>query len=211
MAAGVTMKPIQTSTVETFPLLIVISGPSGVGKDSVLNGLKRCNLPLHFVVTTTNRPPREGEVDGVDYHFVSTDEFIHMIENDELVEYAQVYNDYKGVPKEQLRQAFASGKDVIMRVDVQGAATLKKKYPDAVLVYLTTSDENLVSRLMARDADDPESLRLRIAMARKEIHRLQEFDYQVENEDGRLDAAVQAIQDIISAEHHRVVHRKVTI
>lgn len=205
------MNELKSTTVKTYPLLIVISGPSGVGKDSVLHGLKRCDLPLHFVVTTTNRPPREGEVDGVDYNFVSTDAFIHMIENDELVEYAQVYNDYKGVPKDQLRQAFASGNDVVMRVDVQGAATLRKKYPDAVLIYLTTSDENLVKRLMTRDSDDPESLRLRIAMARKEINRLPEFDYQVENDEGQLNEAVKAIEDIISAEHHRVAHRRVTI
>lgn len=195
----------------THPLLIVISGPSGVGKDTVLHHLKDRRLPLHFVVTATNRPPREGEVNGVDYFFVSTDEFVRMIETDELIEYARVYNDYKGVPKEQLRKAFQSGKDVIMRVDVQGAATIRKKYPDAVLIYLTSSDENLVNRLMARDTDDIDSLRVRVAMARKEIDRLPEFDYRVENEEGQIETTVDAIASIITCEHLKVAHRQVSL
>ena len=197
--------------MQKIPLLIVISGPSGVGKDAVLQTLKTRSLPLHFVITATTRPRRENEVEGVDYLFISMAEFTRMIEEDELAEYALVYNDYKGVPKSQLREAFASGKDVIMRVDVQGAATFRKKFPEAVLIYLTTSDENLVKRLLDRDTDYPESLRLRVAMARKEINQLGEFDYQVENEEGRLDATVDAIIAIISAEHYRVAHRKVIV
>jgi guanylate kinase len=194
-----------------YPLLIVIAGPSGVGKDSVLNSLKNQNLDLHFVVTATNRAARSGEVDGVDYIFVSTDEFIHMIEADELIEYAQVYNDYKGVPKSQLQDAFDSGKDVIMRVDVQGAATLRQKYPQAMLIYLSASEEDLLSRLQERGTDDDDSRRLRVAMARKEIETLPEFDYMVENAQGRLDETVQAIISIIRAEHFRVNHRQVTL
>lgn len=195
----------------THPLLIVISGPSGVGKDTVLHHLKDRMLPLHFVVTATNRPPRESEVHGVDYFFVSTDEFVRMIEDDELIEYARVYNDYKGVPKEQLRKAFKSGKDVIMRVDVQGAATIRKKYPEAVLIYLTSSDEDLVNRLMARDTDDIDSLRVRVAMARKEIERLPEFDYRVENAEGQLEKTVDDIAAIITTEHLKVAHRQVSL
>ena len=195
----------------THPLLIVISGPSGAGKDTVLRELKKRQLPLHFVVTATNRPPRDDEVNGVDYFFISTDEFIHMIENDELIEYARVYDDYKGVPKEQLRQAFASGKDVIMRVDVQGAATIRKKYPDAILIYLTSSDENLVRRLMDRASDDEDSQRVRVAMAKKEIDRLPEFDYKVENEENELGVTVDSIESIISCEHLKVAHRKVSL
>ncbi len=108
------------------PLLIVISGPSGVGKDSVIHGLKGRNLPIHYVVTATTRPRREDETQGVDYFFVTKDEFAHMIEQEELIEYAIVYNDYKGIPKQQVREALASGQDVVMRVDVQGAATVRK-------------------------------------------------------------------------------------
>jgi guanylate kinase len=198
-------------TPQKHPLFIVISGPSGVGKDSVLQGLKDRNLKLHFVVTATNRPPRPNEEEGVDYLFVSTDAFIHMIEADELIEYARVYNDYKGVPKAQLREAFESGKDVIMRVDVQGASTLRGKYPGAVLIYLTASEADLLSRLQARGADDIDALRLRVAMARKEINRLPDFDYIVENAEGKLEATIDAIVAIVRAEHLRVDHRVVSL
>lgn len=198
-------------TPEKYPLLVVISGPSGVGKDSVLQGLKARGLNLHVVVTATNRPAREGEVEGVDYHFVSTDAFIEMIEADALIEYARVYNDYKGVPKAQLRDAFESGKDVIMRVDVQGAATLRGKFPEAVLIYLLATEADLLARLEARGTDDGDALRLRVTMARKEIARLPEFDYVVENPDGRLDETIDAIIAIIQAEHHRVDHRVVAL
>ncbi len=198
-------------TPQKQPLFIVISGPSGVGKDSLLQGLKDRDLKLHFVVTATNRPPRPNEQEGVDYIFVSTDAFIHMIEADELIEYARVYNDYKGVPKAQLREAFESGKDVIMRVDVQGASTLRGKYPGAVLIYLTASEADLLSRLQARGADDMDALRLRVAMARKEINRLPDFDYIVENAEGKLEATIDTIVAIVRAEHHRVDHRVVSL
>ena len=130
------------------PLLIVISGPSGVGKDSVVQGMKARDLTFHFVVTANTRAKRPDETDGVDYIFVSKAEFAEMIENDELLEYAVVYDDYKGIPKAQVRQALASGKDVVMRLDVQGASTIRKLAPEAVLVFLTTSsEEELVNRL----------------------------------------------------------------
>ncbi|HUF39723.1 MAG TPA: guanylate kinase [Anaerolineales bacterium] len=197
--------------MKKHPLLIVISGPSGVGKDSVLKGLKGRDLGLHFVVTATNRAPRPAEQDGIDYFFVSTDAFIEMIEADALIEYAQVYNDYKGVPKAQLRGAFASGKDVIMRVDVQGASTLRAKYPGALLIYLTASEEDLRSRLRARGDDDDDALRLRVAMARKEINRLPDFDYIVENADGKLEETIDSIVAIVRAEHLKVAHREVSL
>ncbi len=194
------------------PLLVVISGPSGVGKDSVLQAMKARGLPFHFVVTATTRPPRPGERHGVDYFFVSREEFAEMIEQGELLEYALVYNDYKGIPKAQVRQALASGKDVIMRVDVQGAATVRRLCPEAVLIFLTTeTEEELVHRLQKRKTESPEDLKLRIATARKELERLHEFDYVVVNREGRLDEAVDTIIAIITAEHHRIPHRKVTL
>jgi guanylate kinase len=111
------------------PLLIVISGPSGVGKDSVVECMAERNLPFHFVVTATTRPPRDDEVHGVDYFFFTKDEFAEMIENNELLEYAFVYNDFKGIPRSQVQEALASGKDVVMRLDVQGAATIRELCP----------------------------------------------------------------------------------
>jgi len=194
------------------PLLIVISGPSGVGKDSVLQVLKKRSLPMHFVVPATTRPRRENEVNGVDYFFLSKDEFARMIEQDELIEYAIVYNDYKGIPKQQVREALNSGQDAVMRVDVQGAATVRKLAPEAVLIFLTTeSEEALVKRLKARQTETAENLSLRIATARQELKRAAEFDYVIVNADGHLDEAVDTVAAIILAEHHRVNPRKVSL
>lgn len=194
------------------PLLIVISGPSGVGKDTAIQRMKTRQLPFHFVVTATTRPKRPEEVDGVDYHFVSQDEFAEMIENDELLEYAIVYNDYKGIPKQQVRQALDSGKDVVMRIDVQGAETIRNLCPDALLIFLSTRDEEeLVERLKARKTESKEGLKLRIATARQELKRVDLFDYYVINEDQRLDHTVDTILAIITAEHHRTEPRRVTL
>lgn len=194
------------------PLLIVISGPSGVGKDTVIQRMKERQLPIHFVVTATTRPPRLDETHGVDYFFVSHDEFAEMIEQDELLEYAIVYNDYKGIPKEQVRQALQSGKDVIMRIDVQGAGTIRELAPAALLIFLTTQDEDeLVRRLRERKTETPEGLKLRIATARQELKRINEFDYVVVNPDDQLDETVDTIMAIITAEHHRLHPRKVML
>ena len=197
---------------KSTPLLVVISGPSGGGKDSVLQRMKQRSLPFHFVVTATTRPPRPGEVHGVDYFFVSSDEFAEMIEKSELLEYAIVYKDYKGIPKNQVREALASGKNTIMRVDVQGAAIIRKLYPDALLIFLTTqSEEELEARLMERKTENREDLKLRIATARQEMKRISEFDYVVVNPDCHLDEAVDTILAIIHAESHRVKPRKVKL
>ena len=194
------------------PLLIVISGPSGVGKDTVLQAMIERELPFHFVVTATTRPRRANEEHGRDYWFVSKDEFARMIEEDELIEYAIVYGDYKGIPKQQVREALASGKDVILRIDVQGAETIRKLAPEALLVFLTTeSEEELVSRLETRKTETAEELKLRIATARKELQRISAFDYVIINHDFHLDETVSTIRAIIDAEHHRVNPRKVSL
>lgn len=206
-----------TSQSPTFgpipaPLLIVISGPSGVGKDSVLQRMKERGLPFHFVVTATTRPQRPEEKEGIDYIFVGREEFASMIDEGELMEYAVVYGDYKGIPKAQVRKALASGKDVLMRVDVQGAATVRKISPEAILIFLTTSSEQeLVERLEKRKTESSEDLKLRIATARQEFKRIGEFDYIVVNRENQLDETVDTIRAIIDAEHHRVQPRKVTL
>ena len=208
----------MTPDINTFnlivpePLLIVISGPSGVGKDSVVGEMQARGLPFHFVVTATTRPPRTGEVHSVDYYFFSKEEFAEMIEADELLEYAFVYNDYKGIPKSQVRKALESGQDVVMRLDVQGAATIRELCPEALLIFLTTdNEEELVERLQARKTESSAELKLRIATARKELKRVEEFDYVVVNRDDQLDKSVDSIEAIIHAEHQRVKHRKVTL
>lgn len=194
------------------PLLIVISGPSGVGKDAVIDKMKARGLPFHFVVTATTRPPRPEEEHGVDYFFLSNDEFAGMIDNDELLEYAIVYNDYKGIPKSQVREALASGKNVVMRVDVQGAETVQGLEEDALLIFLTTeTEEELVNRLKKRHTETDESLNLRIATARKEFEKIKNFDYVVPNKENQLDETVDIIESIIQAEGHRVEQRQVNL
>jgi guanylate kinase len=174
--------------------------------------MQKRGQPFHFVVTMTSRPPRPGEQDGVDYFFTSRDKFEHMIAGNEFMEYALVYQDYKGIPKEQIRQAFASGKDVILRVDVQGAATLLRLCPDAVLIYLIpTNEREWLERLRNRKTETTESLALRIQTARSELEHLGRFDYVVVNADDRLEEAADTIIAIIDAEHHRVHPRKAVI
>ena len=194
------------------PLLIVISGPSGVGKDTVMLRMQERGMPFHLVVTATTRPRRENEVHGVDYFFVSKEEFARMIEHNELIEYAIVYSDYKGIPKQQVRQALASGQDVVMRLDVQGAETVRRLAPGALLIFITTESEGeLIRRLKARKTETPDELALRIATARKELKRVEAFDYVIINHDYKLDETVDTVRAIIEAEHHRVKHREVTL
>lgn len=211
------MEPLLSSTdpqlgPQPQPLLIVISGPSGVGKDSVVRALRARDLPLHFVVTVNTRAPRTDETDGVDYIFISHEEFERMRSEGKLLEHAQVYNDYKGVPRQQVKEAMASGKDVLMRLDVQGAATIRAAAPEALLIFITTSSEKeLVQRLEARKTENAEDLKVRIETARQEFQRIREFDYIVVNQHGQLDQAVDTVVAIIQAEHHRVNPRKVTL
>lgn len=192
--------------------MIVISGPSGSGKDSVLRSLRARDLPLHFVVTVNTRRPRPDEKDGVDYVFISKARFDEMKTNGELLEDAKVYNDFKGVPKEQVQEAMASGKDVLMRLDVQGAATIRNAVPDAILIFLTiSSEQKLLERLKSRKTESEAEVELRLATAREEFKRVEEFDYVVVNREDRLDDAVNKIVAIIGAEHQRVHPRKVEL
>jgi guanylate kinase len=187
------------------PVLVVISGPSGVGKDSVLQELKQTAYPFHFVVTATTRARRSGERDGVDYHFVTVGEFAEMIDKNELIEHAVVYGDYKGIPKKHVREALASGKDVIMRIDVQGAATIRRLVPNAVTIFLTAeSEEKLVRRLRERKTEEADQLKMRIVTARRELQRIVEFDYVVINHEDALGETVNQVLSIIRAEKSRV-------
>jgi guanylate kinase len=206
------MSEFEFNLPHTQPLLIVISGPSGVGKDTVIQRMQERNLPFQFVVTATTRPPRPNEVHGKDYFFYSNDEFAEMIEKGELLEHAIVYNDYKGIPKAQVRDALSSGKDVIIRLDVQGAATIRNLCPDALMIFLSPQDEaEMVDRLHIRKTESPEELKLRIATARQEMNHLDSFDYVVINREFHLDETVDAIISIIVAEHHRVKQRRLTL
>jgi guanylate kinase len=194
------------------PLLVVISGPSGVGKDTTLAHMRELGYPFHFVVTATTRPQRPGEVHGQDYYFVSADEFTAMIQQGELLEHALVYGEYKGIPKSHVRQALASGQDVILRLDVQGAATIRQLVPGAVLIFLeASSEEELAGRLQARKTESPQSLEKRLATVRQEMAQIANFDYVVVNRDNCLDDTVRQIAAIITAEKCRVRPRCIVL
>ncbi len=192
-------------------LLFVISGPSGVGKDAVLSRVKEL-LHLYFPITATTRPWRAEERDGVDYHFVSEARFQEMMQHGELLEWARVYGHWYGVPKQGVKEALARGQDVIVKVDVQGAATIKNLLPQAVLIFLTPpSMEELKERLKQRSTESIADLELRIQTAQEEMGKLPLFDYVVVNRKGEVDSAVAQIEAIIAAEKCRVNPRVVEL
>ena len=194
------------------PLMVVISGPSGVGKDTVVDRMQERGLPFHFVVTATTRTRRSTEVEGVDYVFLSQADFKGMLEAGEFIEHALVYGEHKGIPRQQVQDALASGIDVVLRVDVQGAKTLRGLYPEALLIYLATSSEaELVDRLKRRRTESPEKLQLRLEAAREEFGYLHLFDFAVINAEGQVEQAVDTILAIIQAEHHRVIPRRISV
>lgn len=197
---------------ERPPLLIVISGTSGAGKDSIVQRMKERDCPFYFVVTATDRPPRPKEVHGRDYYFYTTAEFERMIADGELLEHAVVYGEHKGIPKAHVRQALDSGQDVVMRVDIQGADTIKDLLPAAITVFVTCeSEQELVARLRRRRTESTAALQRRLETARMELARISDFDYVVVNCHDALDAAVDDVIAIIRAEHCRSVPRRVRL
>ena len=194
------------------PLVIVLSGPSGVGKDATITKIKEAGFKFHYVVTATTREKRPGEVDGVDYYFLDRRDFTRKIEQDDFLEYAEVYGNFYGVPKKEARQALQRGQDVIIKVDVQGAATLKKKIPDAVFIFLLPpSLEDLLERLTARNADTEVAVNTRICQAEEELKCIHLFDYCVINYNNDLDRTAEAVSGIITTEKYRVKPRVVNI
>lgn len=194
------------------PLLIVISGPSGVGKDAVLNAMRSVTYPLYFAVTATTRPQRRGETAGRDYHFVSRSEFDRMMERRELLEWANVYGNLYGVPKRQVQQALAEGRDVVVKVDVQGAATIKNILPEAVFIFVAPpSMSDLEERLKQRKTESGVDLELRMKTAQEEMGSLPLFDYVVVNHEGQVELAVSQIESIVTAEKCRVKARRIEL
>ncbi len=186
------------------PLLVVLSGPSGAGKDAVLDELARRGHAFHRVVTCTTRPPRDGERDGIDYHFVTDAEFERLIAEHGLLEHALVYGRHYGVPRQQVADRLASGIDVFVRTDVQGAASIKRLMPDAVLVFIAPSSlDELEERIRARGSDDDERIARRLATARDEMARRHEFTYVIVNEPGKLGATVDRLAEALDAKRLR--------
>jgi guanylate kinase len=194
------------------PLLIVLSGPSGVGKDAVLHHLKKSSLSFKFVTTMTTRPRRHTEKDEVDYHFIGRDEFEKLLKNNELLESANVYGNWYGVPKEPIRHALKQGNDIIVKVDVQGAATIKKLAPQAVFIFLMPpSIDELTTRLKQRYTESAESLALRLHACEHEMEQISNFDYVVINHHNQIESAVNEISAIITAEKCRVQQREINL
>lgn len=204
--------PIPPLVPSPDPFLIVLSGPSGVGKDALIRRMKERGNPLHYTVTATTRRKRASEKDGVDYIFLSEEQFQQMVQKGELLEWAKVYGQYYGVPKPQIKEALDNGKDVIIKTDVQGAATIKSMAPQALLIFIMPpSMKELERRLMERGTERGAPLGMRLKAAQDEMKQLPLFDYVVINHNDRLEETVATIESIIMAEKHRFPPRKVVL
>ena len=180
-----------------------------MGKDAALAELKLLNRPWHFVVTATTRPKRPSERDGVDYIFLETAEFLAMKDRDEFLECAEVYGRWYGVPGSQVRQALQAGSDVILKIDVQGAGTVRRLAPQAVFIFMVPGSwHELEDRLAQRMTESSPEMELRLNIARSEVAGVDQFEYRVVNRDGGLAQAVSDIDAIISAEKNRVKPRE---
>jgi guanylate kinase len=194
-------------------LVFVISGPSGVGKDTIKQCLRESDFPIGYCVTATTRKAREGEVHGLHYFFVSDAEFARMLNQGELIEHAVVHGKHSyGIPLEGLRAGMRSGRDVLVTPDVQGASTLRALIPNAISIFLApTSLEELKPRIADPSSGRLEDLDQRLRTAAAEMRRVGEFDYLVVNEDGKLDQTVDQVKAIITAERARVRPRRVVL
>ncbi len=193
-------------------LVIVISGPSGVGKDAILNRLKEQNYPCEFITTMTTRQQRANEKNKVDYNFVTIEEFRELLNNKGLLEWAQVYGNLYGVPKQPVKDALAAGKDVIIKVDVQGAASIRQIIPEAIFIFIAPpSLEELSKRLLRRSSENASVQSSRLKAAEEEMRQSKQFDYIVYNQNNKIEHAVRQIQAIITAEKCRVNPRKINL
>ena len=195
----------QSDTIEGAPgaMLVIVSGPSGVGKDTVIASLVEVPIepPRYFVVTCTTRPRREYEVDGVHYHFLSEKEFTRRYQAGGFLEANLVHGHWYGTPRDQVREALTAGRDVILKIDVQGAAVVKQKVSDALLVFLVPpSLEDLFSRLQARATETADELDIRQRNAALELARQEDYDHVVRNETGEVERTAAHIDEIIRAE-----------
>ena len=195
-------------------LLIVISGPSGVGKDTIIQHLKkrRSEPPRHYVVTYKSRPRRPGEVDGIDYHFVTDEDFVALTKAGQLLEANRVHGHWSGTPREQVVQALQSGRDAVLKIDVQGARKIRERAPDALLIFIAPpSVEALVGRLKSRATETEPELRRRQADAAEELAHQVDYDYVVVNETDQVQRTADRIDEIIAGEHRLHADRRISI
>jgi guanylate kinase len=193
-------------------LLFVLSAPSGAGKDTVINTLKQQGMDFYVVPSVTTRTPRPGESEGHPYHFISKETFEQLVSQNELLEYANVHGNWYGQPRKLIRDNLSAGRDVLLKIDVKGAATIRSKVPDAIFIFLIPGSlEELTQRLTGRQTETEEELRRRLADARKELAEQHWYDYLITNRDGHLQEAVDCLRAIMLAEHCRVHPRNIDV
>ncbi len=193
-------------------LLFVLSAPSGTGKDTVINAARAQGTDVFVVPSVTTRQPRPGESEGNPYHFVSKETFEELVGKDELLEFANVHGNWYGQPRQPIRDNLSAGRDVLLKIDVKGAATVRKKVPQAIFIFLVPeSMEELAARLVNRNTESKEELQRRLEDARSELAQRDWYDYVITNRQGYAAEAAAKLQAIITAEHSRVHPRQVTI
>src|SRR6266581_7757450 len=205
-------RPASTQSSTRQGLLFVLSAPSGAGKDTVINTLKQKGLDFYVVPSVTTRAPRPGESEGNPYHFVSQETFERMVSQNELLEYANVHGNWYGQPRKLIRDNLSAGRDVLLKIDVKGAATIRSKVSDAIFIFLIPGSlDELTQRLEDRQTETEEELQRRLADARKELAEQHWYDYLITNRDGHLQEAVDCLRAIMLAEHCRVHLRNINI
>jgi len=193
-------------------LLFVLSAPSGTGKDTVINMLKQQGMDFFVVPSVTTRAPRTGESEGNPYHFISLVTFEHLVSQNELLEYANVHGNWYGQPRKLIRDNLSAGRDVLLKIDVKGAATIRSKVSDAIFIFLIPGSlDELTQRLAGRQTETEEELQRRLADARKELAEQHWYDYLITNRDGHLQEAVDCLRAIMLAEHCRVHPRNIDV
>lgn len=189
--------------MSTKGLLIVLSGPSGVGKGTVCSALRSRVPELVYSVSATTRSPRIGEVDGINYFFKSREEFLSMIDNDQLLEHAEYVGNYYGTPRDFVEETIAGGKDIILEIEVQGALKVKEKFPEGIFIFLTPpSLDELKDRIVGRGTESQDTINHRMSVAVDEMELIKHYDYAVINDE--INLACKRIESIIIAEHCKV-------
>jgi len=212
MEPNVPQQPLQPRPRHRQGLLFVLSAPSGTGKDTVIGMLKQQGMDFYLVASVTTRAPRPGESEGNPYHFVSQEEFDRLVAHDELLEYANVHGNWYGQPRQPIRDNLLARRDVLLKIDVQGAATVRGKLPQAIFIFLIPeSVEELTLRLNERSTETQEQLERRLADAQSELAQKDWYDYLVVNRQGQPQEAVDYLRAIMLAEHCRTQPRHIDI